>query len=69
MTIARLDHHGGDWQGYVGTWLAPPSIPDFLGKLCLNLACVQSYKASMLVIYNPRVVPDLKIPHITTLDL
>ena len=28
----------------------------------------QSYKASMIVIYNSRVVPDLKIPHITTLE-
>ena len=27
----------------------------------------QSYKASMIVIYNSRVVPDLKIPHIMTL--
>ena len=28
----------------------------------------QSYKASMIVIYDSRVVPDLKIPHITTLE-
>ena len=28
----------------------------------------QSYKASMIVIYDTRVVPDLKIPHITTLE-
>ena len=28
----------------------------------------QSYKASTIVIYDSRVVPDLKIPHITTLD-
>ena len=28
----------------------------------------QSYKASTIVIYNSRVIPDLKIPHITTLD-
>ena len=27
----------------------------------------QSYKASMIVIYETRVVPDLKIAHITTL--
>ena len=26
----------------------------------------QSYKASTIVIYDSRVVPDLKIPHITT---
>ena len=28
----------------------------------------QSYKNSTIVIYDSRVVPDLKIPHITTLD-
>ena len=28
----------------------------------------QSYKASTIVIYDSRVVPDLKIPHIMTLD-
>ena len=28
----------------------------------------QSYKASMIVNYDSRVVPDLKIPHITTLE-
>ena len=28
----------------------------------------QSYKASMIVIYDSRVIPDLKIPHITTLE-
>ena len=27
-----------------------------------------SYKASMIVIYDSSVVPDLKIPHITTLE-
>ena len=31
-------------------------------------SCGQSHKASMIVIYDSRVVPDLKIPHITTLD-
>ena len=29
----------------------------------------QSYKSSTIVIYDSRVVPDLKIPHIMTLDL
>ena len=29
----------------------------------------QSYKASMIVIYDSRVIPDLKIPHIMTLEL
>ena len=27
----------------------------------------QSYKAPMIVNYDSRVVPDLKLPHITTL--
>ena len=30
--------------------------------------CGQSYKAPMIVIYDSRVVPDLKLPHITTLE-
>ena len=29
----------------------------------------QSYKAPTIVIYDSRVVPDLKLPHIMTLDL
>ena len=31
--------------------------------------CDQSYKASTIVIYDSSVVPDMKIPHITTLEL
>ena len=31
--------------------------------------CGQSYKHFMTVNYDPRVVPDWKIPHITTLEL
>ena len=30
--------------------------------------CGQSYKAFTIVIYNSRVVSDLKIPHIMTLE-
>ena len=30
--------------------------------------CGQSYKAPTIVIYDSRVVPDLKLPHITTLE-
>ena len=30
--------------------------------------CGQSYKASMIVNYDSRVIPDLKIPHIPTLE-
>ena len=29
----------------------------------------QSYKASTIVIYDSRVVPDFKLPHSTTLEL
>ena len=28
----------------------------------------QSYKASTIVMYDSRVIPDLKIPHVTTLE-
>ena len=35
----------------------------------LALFCGQSYKQFTIVIYNSRLVPDLKIPHITTLEL
>ena len=38
---------------------APPTVQ----------VCGQSYKASKIVIYDSRVVPDLKIPHIMTLEL
>ena len=31
-----------------------------------DMSCGQYYKAPMIVIYNSRVVPDLKLPHITT---
>ena len=34
----------------------------------LILTCAKSYNASMIVIYNTKVIPDLKIPHIMTLD-
>ena len=33
-----------------------------------NAICGQSYKAFTIVIYDSRVVPDLKILHITTLE-
>ena len=31
-------------------------------------ACGQSYKTSTIVIYDSRVVPDLKLPNISTLE-
>ena len=34
----------------------------------LNQYCGQSYKHFTIVNYDPRVVPDWKIPHITTLE-
>ena len=33
-----------------------------------NVTCDQSYKQFTLVIYDSRVIPDLKVPQITTLD-
>ena len=35
-------------------------------KMFMRLATEQSYKASTIIIYDSRVVPDLKIPHILT---
>ena len=35
---------------------------------CLINFSGQSYKASTIVIYDSRGVPDLKIPHITTIE-
>ena len=32
------------------------------------ISCGQSYKASTIINYDSRVVPDWKIPHITTLE-
>ena len=34
-----------------------------------HAVCGQSYKHFTIVIYDSRVVPDWKIPHITTLEL
>ena len=31
--------------------------------------CGQSYKHFTIINYDSRVVPDLKLPHITTLEL
>ena len=33
-----------------------------------NTSSGQSYKASMIINYDSGVVPDLKIPHFTTLE-
>ena len=52
-------------------WLAP--IGGFDVSIKSNFKIIvsigdQSYKASTIVIYDSRVVPDLKIPHITTVE-
>ena len=47
-----------------GKWV----LWDLREGLELSKACDQSYKASKVVIYDSRVVPDLKITHITTLE-
>ena len=39
-----------------------------LSKCVLPYNSGQSYKGSTIVNYNSRVVPDLKIPYITTLE-
>ena len=38
-----------------------------LQKLEQEVTIGKSYKTSTILIYDSRVVPDLKIPHITTL--
>ena len=38
-------------------------------KMFIRLATGQSCKGSTIVNYDSRVVPDLKIPHIMTLEL
>ena len=39
--------------------LAEVRVPEYYGK---------SYKPSMIVNYDSRVIPDLKIPHIMSLE-
>ena len=41
---------------------------DSVSKVVASETSGQSYKASMIVNYDSRVVPYLKIPHITTLE-
>ena len=47
--------------------LASMVIPQFQPQPQLFI-CGQSYKQFMLVNYHSRVIPDLKTPHITTLE-
>ena len=46
------------------------NVPSFLmvRYTGISTSCGQSYKQFTIVIYESRVVPDLKIPHIMTLD-
>ena len=48
------------------TWSVKSSFNATVFQLCHSSG--QSYKAPMIVIYDSRVVPDLKLPHITTLE-
>ena len=61
-------------EGFKDRYLPLPTLNIFLSNQVLasrrwyvQRISGQSYKASTIVIYNSRVVPDLKIPHITTL--
>ena len=59
------------WKNNLTIWFCWSSaifIDSPLGEGWLH-SCDQSYKDSMIVIYHSRVIPDLKIPHITTLEL
>ena len=68
-----------DWNGLLGgrnliiskvsqtTKLIESDIHLCYWVVCFS-NCGQSYKASTIVNYDSRVVPDLKLPHITTLD-
>ena len=49
-------------QQHAGVQLAVRRLQD-------EVTSDQSYKHFMIVNYDSRVVPDLKIPHITTLEL
>ena len=65
-TIARL---AGSLLGQRNESSRTTSSPgSFRYQSLLFKTCGQSYKASTIVIYASRVVPDLKIPHITTLE-
>ena len=67
-----------DQKGHAGTILiiflpkASKNVANFNilagSRIQTSKTCGQSYKASTIVNYYSRVVPDLKIPHITTLE-
>ena len=44
-------------------------LDNHLPTLLVRDTCDQSYKASTIVNYDSRVVPEWKIPHSTTLEL
>ena len=62
-----------NWVSYL-TWAKqPPIIEAMWSSFLLSSSCEhlsgQSYKASTILIYDSRVIPDLIIPHVMTLDL
>ena len=59
LSFTNLKH--SDWWKKI-----EQPIEMFLIGLC---TCGQSYKASTIVNYDSRVVPDLKIPPIMTIEL
>ena len=61
LPIINLPEGGGEQDNRMAGLMGCGSNPSFV-------ISGQSYKASMIVIYDSRVVPDLKIPHITTLE-
>ena len=76
--VRRPGHDEGHLQKYIRFLIVRPKLIELHVQNVDRIAfyvnmpsaiCGQSYKASTLVIYDSRVVPDLKIPHITTLEL
>ena len=64
LVVSEFTFHFNNWSANpYGNKNRPK---DFLDAE--NHYCGQSYKASMIINYNSRVVPDLKIPRITTLE-
>ena len=57
------------WHSPVASDTSGPGI-EYISLKCIDSkTCGQSYKAPTIVIYDSRVIPDLKLPHITTLEL
>ena len=71
-----LSYNFQQWKDAIGTYKNCWCLDSNQGPLVLEVTalpqlhtfCGQSYKHFTIVIYESRVVPDLKVPHITTLD-